>query len=154
LARSEYNVLVKVHPEYGRAAIGISAKLLSQHIDSDSPLAFWQLSCPPSCLLLTVTLRVLFGKATWLGVEWLWLYARALFTEALFTEALSRCAKSMSAMIDDEASFEGIFNGLQQFEEVEQAGHADLEQQGADDLRSDAERSVVSEAVMPMVDLL
>jgi hypothetical protein len=39
LARSESNVLVKVHPEYGRAEIGISAKLLSQHIDSDSPLA-------------------------------------------------------------------------------------------------------------------
>jgi hypothetical protein len=32
-----------------------------------------------------------------------------------------------------------------------QATH--LEQQGADDLLSDAKRSVVSEAVMPMVDL-
>jgi hypothetical protein len=67
-------------------------------------------------------------------------------------EALSCCAKSMTAMIDDEASFEGIFDDLQQFEEEEQAGHT--EQQGADDLLSDAEGSVASEAVMPMVDLL
>jgi hypothetical protein len=37
LARAESNVLV--HPEYGLAAIGISDKLLSQHDDSDSPLA-------------------------------------------------------------------------------------------------------------------
>jgi hypothetical protein len=66
-------------------------------------------------------------------------------------EAFSRYAKPMLAMIDDEASFEGIFDDLQQFEEEEQAGHA--EQQGADDLLSDAERSVASEAVMLMVDL-
>jgi hypothetical protein len=67
-------------------------------------------------------------------------------------EALIRCAKSMSAMIDDEAIFEGIFDYLQQFEEEEQAGHT--EQQGTDDLLSDAEGSVASEAVMPMVDLM
>jgi hypothetical protein len=40
-------------------------------------------------------------------------------------EALRRCAKSMLAMIYDEASFEGIFDDLQQFEEEEQAGHAE-----------------------------
>jgi hypothetical protein len=56
----------------------------------------------------------------------------------------------MSAMIDNEASFEGIFDD-QQFEQEEQAGHT--EQQGADDLFSDAEGSVASEAVMPMVNL-
>jgi hypothetical protein len=143
---------VRVHPEYGCDAIGISDKLPSQHDDSDSPLAFWQLSCPPSCLLRTVALGVLSGKAASLGVERLWLYARALLTDncsimmqgmmqlvqvkmngmLLEGEALSRCAKSMSAMIDDDASFEGIFDDLQQVEETEQVGHA--EQQGADDL--------------------
>jgi hypothetical protein len=61
------------------------------------------------------------------------------------TEAISRCAKSMSAMIDDAASFEGIFDDLQQFEAEEQAGHA--EQQCADDLLSDAGGSVASEGL-------
>jgi hypothetical protein len=37
---------------------------------------------------------------------------------------LSRCAESMSAMMDDEASFESIFYDLLQFEEEEQAGSA------------------------------
>jgi hypothetical protein len=120
-----------------------------------------------------VALRVLSGKAASLGVERLWLYARAVLTDTrcsmmmqrmmqlvqvkmngmlLEGKALSRCAKSMLAMIDDEASFEGIFDDLQQFEEEDQAGHA--EQQGADDLLSDADGSVASEAVMPMVYLL
>jgi hypothetical protein len=66
-------------------------------------------------------------------------------------EALSRCAKSISAMIDNEESSESIFDDLQQFEEEEQAGRA--EQQGAPDLLSDSEPSSASEAVMPMVDL-
>jgi hypothetical protein len=48
----------------------------------------------------------------------------------------------MSAMIDNEASFEGIFDDLQQFEPEEQAGHAN--QQSADDLFSDAEGLVAS----------
>jgi hypothetical protein len=69
-------------------------------------------------------------------------------------EALSRCAKSMSAMIDNEASFESIFDDLQQFEEEEQAG---AEQQGTGDLVSNAEGSVApeadAEAAMPIVDL-
>jgi hypothetical protein len=94
-----------------------------------------------------VAIRVLSGKAVSLGVERLRLYARAVLTDnrcsmmmqlvqvkmngMLFDgEALSRCVKSMTAMIDDEASFEGTLNDLQQFEEEEQAGHA--EQQGAD----------------------
>jgi hypothetical protein len=70
-------------------------------------------------------------------------------------EAHSRCAKSMSGMIDDEESFVRACDDPQQFEEGEQAGRAD--QQGADDLLSDAEGSVISEAsaeaAMPMVDL-
>jgi hypothetical protein len=49
--------------------------------------------------------------------------------------ALSRCAKSMSAVIDNEASFESTFDDLQQFDEEEQAGCA--EQQGAGDLQKD-----------------
>jgi hypothetical protein len=109
LARSESNVLVQVHSEYARAAIGISDKLLSQHEDSDSPLAFWQLSCPPSCLLRAVALRIRSGKAASLGVERLWLSTRALLADKrcsvmmqllqvkmngmlLEGEALSRCA--------------------------------------------------------------
>jgi hypothetical protein len=161
LARSESNALVQMHPEYGRAAIGISNKLLSEHDDNDSPLAFWQLTCPPSCLLRTVALRVLASKAASLGVERLWSYARAVLTDnrhsilmqllqvkmnrmLLEGEALSHCAKSMSTMIDNEASFESIFDDLQQFEEEEQAGCA--EQQGAGDLVSDAEGSVAPEA--------
>jgi hypothetical protein len=161
---------------HGRAAIGISDKLLSEHEDNDSPLAFWQLTCLPSCLLWTVALRVLSGKAAPLGVERLWSYARAVLTDnhrsmlmqrmmqllqvkmnwmLLEGEALSRCAKSMSAMIDNEASFESIFDDLQQFEEEEQAGCA--EQQGAGDLVGNAEGLVApeddAEATMPIIDL-
>jgi hypothetical protein len=70
-------------------------------------------------------------------------------------EALSHCAKSMSAMIDNDASVESIFDDLHQFEEEEQAGCA--EQQGTGDLGSDAEESIAPEAdaevVMPIVDL-
>jgi hypothetical protein len=58
-------------------------------------------------------------------------------------------------MIDDEASFESIFDDLQHFEEEEQAGRA--VQQGLGDLLSDAEGSVASEAgaeaAMPIVAL-
>jgi hypothetical protein len=120
---------VQVHPEYGCAGIRIRDKLPSQHDDSDSPMAFWQLRCPPSCLLRTAELRVLSGTAASLGLERLWLYARAVLTDKrgsmmmqlvqvkmngmlLEGEALSRCAKLMSAMIDDEASFESIFDDL------------------------------------------
>jgi hypothetical protein len=71
-------------------------------------------------------------------------------------EHLSRCAKSGSAMLDNEASFEGIFGDLQQFEEQEPAEHA--EKEGTGDHLSDAEGSVASEgrieAAMPIVDLL
>jgi hypothetical protein len=63
-------------------------------------------------------------------------------------EALSRCAKSKSAMIHDDASSESIFDDLQQFEEEEQAGRT--ERQGAGDLFSDAEGSVASEAAVPI----
>jgi hypothetical protein len=64
-------------------------------------------------------------------------------------EAFSRCAKSMSGMIDDEPSFESILDDLQQFEEEEQGGRA--EQNGTGDLFSNAEKSVASEAAMPIV---
>jgi hypothetical protein len=68
---------------------------------------------------------------------------------------ISHCAESVSAMLADEASFEGIFDALQQSEEEEQAKRA--EQEGAGDLLGDAERSVTSsghtEAAMPIVDL-
>jgi hypothetical protein len=40
-------------------------------------------------------------------------------------EAHSLCAKSMPAIMDDEASFESNFDDLQQREEEEQAGYAD-----------------------------
>jgi hypothetical protein len=69
--------------------------------------------------------------------------------------ALSRCAESMSAMLDGEASFESIFDDLQQFEEEEQAGSAEKQDPG--DLLRDAEGSLASEAgaeaAMPVVDL-
>jgi hypothetical protein len=67
-------------------------------------------------------------------------------------EALSRCAKSMSAMIHDAASFGSIFDDQQQFEEEERAGRT--ERQGAGGLFSNAEGSVASEAAVPIVDLL
>jgi hypothetical protein len=72
---------VQVHPEYGHVAISISDKLLSQHDDNDSSLAFWQLTCPPPCLLRTVAFRVLSGKAASLSVERLWFYARAVLRD-------------------------------------------------------------------------
>jgi hypothetical protein len=65
--------------------------------------------------------------------------------------ALGRCPKSISALIDDEASVESIFDYLQHFEEDEQARRP--EQQGAGDSLSDTEGSVASEAAMPIVDL-
>jgi hypothetical protein len=40
--------------------------------------------------------------------------------------ALSLCTKSMPAVIDDEASVESSFDDLQQFEEEEQAGRAQV----------------------------
>jgi hypothetical protein len=116
-ARHSHAIGEQVHPEYGHAAIVISNKLLSEHDDKVSPLAFWQLTCSPSCLLRTVALRVLSGKAASLGVERLWSYARAVLTDnrrsilmqrmmqllqvkmngmLLQGEALSHCAKSMS----------------------------------------------------------
>jgi hypothetical protein len=70
-----------MHPEHGCAAIGIMDKLLREHDDNDSPLAFWQLTCPASCLLQTVALYVLSGKAAALSVERLWSYARAILTD-------------------------------------------------------------------------
>jgi hypothetical protein len=125
-----------------------------------------------------VALRVLSGKAASLGVERLWSYARAVLTDnrrsmlmhrmmqllqvmmngmLLEGEALSHCAKSMSAMIDNEASFESIFDDLQQFEEEEQLEAGCAEQQGTGDLVSDAEESIAPEAdaevVMPILDL-
>jgi hypothetical protein len=121
-------------------------------------------------------LRVLSGKAASLGIERLWSYARAVLTDnrrsmlmqrmmqllqvkmngmLLEGEALIHCVKSMSAMIDNEASFKSIFDDLQQFEEEEQAGCA--EQQGAGDLVSNAEGSVApeadAEAAMPILAL-
>jgi hypothetical protein len=70
-------------------------------------------------------------------------------------EDLSRCAKSVSVTLDDEASFEGIFDDLQQFEQEGQEECA--EQEGAGNLFSDAEGTVASEgraeASMPVVDL-
>jgi hypothetical protein len=66
-------------------------------------------------------------------------------------EVLSRCAKSVSATRDDEASLESIFDDLHLFKEEEKAGRA--KQEGAGDLLSDAEGSVASEgrteAAMP-----
>jgi hypothetical protein len=67
-------------------------------------------------------------------------------------EALGRCPMSISALIDDEASVESIFDYLQQFEEDEQARRP--EQQGAGDPLSDTKGSVASEAAMPIVDFL
>jgi hypothetical protein len=57
--RHSHAIGERVHPEHGRAAIGISKMLLSEHDDNVSPLTFWQLTCPPSCLQRTVALRVL-----------------------------------------------------------------------------------------------
>jgi hypothetical protein len=82
LGKVRAHALEQVHPESGRAAIGISNKLLSEHDDNDSPLAFWQLTRPPSCLLRAVALRVLSGKAASPGVERLWSYARAVLTDS------------------------------------------------------------------------
>ena len=154
---------LQVHPEHGRAALGISDKLLRQHDDGDTPLAFWQLTCPASCLLRTVALRVLSGKAAALGVERLWSYARVVLTDnrrsmltsrlmqllqvkmngnLLEGERLSTCAKQVAAMLDDGASFESIFDDLAQFEEEEQAERAADE--GADELLSDVEAPVAA----------
>jgi hypothetical protein len=41
----------------------------AKHGGDDSPLKFWQVSCPKSCLLRKAALRILNGKAAALGVE-------------------------------------------------------------------------------------
>jgi hypothetical protein len=60
--------LLQVHPEIGRSTLRIMNEL-AKHGDDDSPLTFWQVSCPNSCLLRKAALRILRGKAAALGVE-------------------------------------------------------------------------------------
>lgn len=72
-------MFLQVHPDHGRAALGISEHLLSKHGDSESPLAFYQLTCPKG-LLRTFALRIHAVKAAALGVERLWSYARSTLT--------------------------------------------------------------------------
>jgi hypothetical protein len=60
---------LQVHPDVARSKLKITDKLLAQHGDDDSPVAFWQLSCPHTCLLREPVLRILCAKAAALGVE-------------------------------------------------------------------------------------
>jgi hypothetical protein len=55
-------------------------------------------------------------------------------------EALSRCDEGISAITNNEASFESSFDNLQQFEKEQQAGRA--ERQGAGDLLSDGKKRI------------
>jgi hypothetical protein len=73
--------LLQVHPEHGRSKLRITDELLAKHGEDDSPLTFWQVSCPKSCLLLKAALRILSGKAAVLGVECLWSAARITLTD-------------------------------------------------------------------------
>jgi hypothetical protein len=72
---------VQVHPEHSRSQLGVSDDLLSAHTDEDSPLAFWQITCPRKLLLRIPASRVLSGKAAALGVERLWSAARLTLTD-------------------------------------------------------------------------
>jgi hypothetical protein len=71
--------LLRVHPEHGRSKLHITDEL-AKHGCDDSPLTFWQVSCPNSCLLRKAALRILSGKATALGVQRLWSVVRITLT--------------------------------------------------------------------------
>jgi hypothetical protein len=131
--------LVQVHPEHGRSKLRITDELLAKHGDDDSPLTFWQVSCPNSCLLRKAALRILSGKAAALGVERLWSAARITLTDIRRSMLTSRLMQLLKCklnvglledrvfldklcvkLLEDDLAFQSIFDDLLQFEEEEQ----------------------------------
>jgi hypothetical protein len=99
---------------------------LAQHGDDDSPLAFWQVCHPNSCLLRKA---VLSGKATALGGERLWSAARITLTVNRLSILTSRMLQLLKCklnvglledsvfvdklcmkLLEDELEFQSIFN--------------------------------------------
>jgi hypothetical protein len=136
---------VQVHTEHAQAKLGITDKLLGQHDDSDSPLAFCQLSCPTKCLLREAALRCLTGKAAGIGVERLFSFARCTLMDhrrsmntprlvqllqvkmnghLLEGGRLSHCADDFMRMVEEEAGFNSIYEDLAQMEEMDLASEA------------------------------
>jgi hypothetical protein len=133
---------VQVHPDYAKAKLGITDNLLGQHDDSDSPLAFWQLTCSTKCLLRQAALRCLTGKAAAIGVERLFSFARCTLTDnrqsintprlmqllqmkmnGHFLEGgrMSDCADEFMRMVEEEAGFNSIYEDIAQMEETDLA---------------------------------
>jgi hypothetical protein len=123
-----------------------AAHELAKHGGDESPLTFWQVSCPNS-LLRKPALRILSGKAAALEVERLWSAARITLTInrcSILTSRqmqLLKCKhnvfleKPCMKLLEDDPESQSIFNDLLQFEE-----HARLrlaqqgkEQQGGED---------------------
>jgi hypothetical protein len=133
----------QVHPDIARSKLKITDELLAQHGDDDSPVAFWQLSCPHTCLLREPALRILCAKAAALGVERLWSAARITLTD---NRRLIKTARLMQLLqlklnmglledsafldsmcvklVEDNFAFESIFEDVVSFDEEERAAEA------------------------------
>jgi hypothetical protein len=133
-----------VHSEHSRSVLGIHDHLLNQYIDSDSPLNFWQVSCPTKSstgLLRLAALRVLSGKPTSLGVERLWSGARLVLTDNRRSMGSARLMQLLNAKLNmhlledsmileqlgvkdffaNEVMFEDVFEEVQALCEEEEA---------------------------------
>jgi hypothetical protein len=135
-----------LHPEHGRSKL---------HGGDDSPLTFWKVSCPNSCLLRKAALRILSGKAAALGVERLWSAARITLTVnrcSILTSCLMQLLKCTlklglledsvfydklcMKLLEDDLEFQSTFDELLQFEEhtcMRLAQKGKEEQAGEDD---------------------
>ena len=132
---------MQVHPTAPLHHSGVSEELLDQYGDDDSPIAFWQLSCPPENLLRAIALRILPAKAAAAGVERLWSCARATFTpnrrslrtprlmqllqlktngHMLGSDDLDQQQAALLAALNGETTFESVFDDVLAFEEEEE----------------------------------
>lgn len=134
-----------VHPTTKKSQIGIEEESLAKHDDGDSPVDFWQLTCPQTVDLRLVALRLLAAKPTSLGVERLWSAARLTLTDnrrSMRSERLMQllCVKMNMHMLGDggllealgidpnssQCTFKSIWDDLQSTEETEQHCRAEL----------------------------
>ena len=118
---------MQVHLQHGRSKLRITDELLANHGEDDSPLTFWQVSCPAACLL---------RKAAALGVERLWSAARVTLTNNRRSMLTSRLMQLLKCklnvrllddtvfldslcvkLLEDDLEFQSIFEDMLQFEE-------------------------------------
>lgn len=129
-----------MHPTSTRRALKIKDVDLDDVTESDSPVDFWQLSCPASCILRVAALRISVGKASSLGVERLWSGARAILTDcrrlmhSIRLMQLLNCKMNMHLLCDStileslgvkeqlsDANVYSLFEECERYEEEEQS---------------------------------